>query len=233
MKYLKNYKIFEFAIIKPLKVDTLIDRLIQESPQTIEEANEISNEYNIDIVSYDTFMDSIDDDMAAGAPPRSMFTFGNPSTGFHFAVMNKFTSKMNLVVVYDDFIKFLNSRRAPMQLLKVIKSILGHESIHYQQYDKMGKDPSKYVVESPVKNHTGYLKHHTEVMAFAFSVVDELKNVEGNSKDEILSILKKGKGHRILDDYHRLFSDKDKKTYKKFIKYAYQYVEELFNEEVK
>tara|TARA_R110000772_G_scaffold55_9_gene357 strand:+ start:10854 stop:11618 length:765 start_codon:yes stop_codon:yes gene_type:complete len=254
MKYLKNYKIFEMAVIKPLDIGGLIDRLIQESPRTIEEANVISNEYNVDIVTYDQFMESIDDEMREGAPPKTAFMFGPPpgampppgmrpprgmppSSGMHFAVMNKFTNKMNLVVDYNPFIMFL-TRMAPPQLKKVIKSILGHESIHYQQFAKMGADTDKYVVDSPSKNGgEGYLKHHTEIMAHAFSIVDELKNVENKSKEDIIYGLKHDKiRHHLYNSYRGKFSKYgsgqfDPKVMNKLHKYIFQYVEELYGED--
>tara|TARA_R110000772_G_scaffold20466_5_gene56913 strand:+ start:74264 stop:75010 length:747 start_codon:yes stop_codon:yes gene_type:complete len=248
MKHLKTYKIFE-AVIKPLDVSELIEELIELNPRTIEQANQLSNRYNIDIVTYNQFMESIDDEMRAGAPSRDQFMFGPPPgmrpppgfpppppSGMHFALMNKHTGKMNLVVDYNPFMMFL-TRMAPPQLQAVIKSILGHESIHYQQFAKMGNDPDKYVVDSPVTNKKGYLGHHTEVMAHAFSIIDELKSVENKSKEEILQIIQSGgkggrrdQGHRILDDYYNTFGSGDR-TIKKLNKYLYQYVEELFGEE--
>jgi hypothetical protein len=252
MRYLKKYKIFEMAIIKPLDIGKLIDELIELQPRNIGQANEIAeHKYNVSIVTYDQFMDSIDDEMRAGAPPRDRFMFDpppgmqrTPPSGMHFAVMNKFTNKMNLVVDYDPFLIFI-TRIAPPQLKKVIKSILGHESIHYQQFDKMGGDPDKYVVDSPIKNDgRDYLSHHTEIMAHAFSIVDELKNVSNKSKEGILQIIKKGRGHRILDDYRGKFwrkenldkskrperDGRDMRVMRKLNKYMYQYVEELFGE---
>lgn len=248
MKYLKKFKTFEMAIIKPIEnIGNLIDDLIEENPSTIEQANEISNKYNVDIVTYDQFINSVDDEMRKGAPPKDRFMFGPPS-GLHFAVMNKFTNKMNLVVDYRDFMNFI-TRISPPQLKKVIKSILGHESIHFQQFDRVGGDKGKYVVDSPKDNEKGYLSHHTEIMAHAFSIVDELKNVENKSKKEILQIIKKGRGgHRLLDKYYSEFwrlenPDKSKRLTKserdgrdvrvirKLNKYLYQYVEELFKEE--
>lgn len=243
MNYLQSYKTFEMAVIRPWEMDSLIDRLIQERPRNIQAANQISEEYGVDIVTYDQFVNSIEGDMKEGVPPKERFMFGPPpgfqpppgaptppSSGLHFAVMNKYTNKMNLVVSYSAFMNFL-TRMAPPQLKEVIKSIMGHENIHFQQFQKMGGDPEKYVVDSPVKNIKGYLGHFTELMAHAYSIVDELKR-EGISKEEILSIISTYKGrskNHILDDYRRTF-DRDSKELKQLRKYMFQYVEELFPE---
>lgn len=225
MKYIDSFKVFEYSVIKPTDMDGLIDRLIHDNPLNIEDANIIANDYGVDIVTYDQFIESIDDEMRSGVPPSNQYMFGALS-GINFAVMNKFTNSINLVVSYPEFIQFL-IHISPLDLKQLIKSILGHESIHKQQYDKMGNLPNVYVVDSPVTNPTGYLGHHTEIMAYAYSIVDELKRIENKTKEEVLVIIQKGNGHRMLEQYYKLF-DKSDKVIKKLNKYLYLYCNMLF-----
>lgn len=272
MKHIKTYKLFEKAIDPMSGMGDLIDTLIQVNPRTIEEADSIAEEYGVDIVTYDQFIDSIKDDkdMLEGVPPRTFFMFGPPpgtppppppgmgmrgmpprgmrgmpppqgmmgmgmpqppTSGLHFALMNKHTGKMNLVVDYTQFMTWL-TRMAPQQLKNVIKSILGHESIHFQQYRKMGSNPNKYVVPSPKDDMKGYLGHYTELMAHAFSIIDELSNVEHKNYDEIVNIIKSGEGHHLLDRYYRRF-DRDSKEIKSLNKYMYEYLQRRFKKDEK
>lgn len=232
MKHIREYNLINEGIIIPFDMDRFIDKLVIENPETIEEANILAKKYNIKLVSYSEFIKSIEQDkeMLRDVPPENRYMFEN--SGFHFALLNKYTNCINMVVNYNLFRKFVPN--IPTMFLNIFKSMMQHESIHLQQYNRAGNDPSKYDLEgSPFNNVDKYLGCKTEIMAYAFSIVDELRR-NGKTKEEILDIINTNNGDRkngswIIGWYKE--NVKDPRVFKRIRKYAYLYLEELFKKE--
>ena len=224
MKYIKKFE----SIIKPISLDGLIDELVDNVPNTLESANVISQEYEIDILDLPTFIESVRSNIEFSKTIPNQYIF-TPSSGLYFGILNPVTSRINIVVNYVDFKSFLTnvSDNPKMGIFrKIMKSMLSHETIHKQQLDRISGDYSKYDLKgSPEFDTHKYLSSSTEIMAYAFSIVDELKR-SGESKESILDILRKFKGHWVIQWY--ISEVKDKKVLNKLRKYAYLYVEELF-----
>ena len=231
MRKLKYIKTFE-AIISPKNIDGLIDELINNTPNTLEEANEIGQKYDVDIVDRPTFVESVksEKEFSKSIPSRFIFT---PFSGLYFGVLNPVTKRVSLVVDYKEFKRFLMLIRSDRNLSMfdgIMKSMLSHETIHKQQLDKVGGDFKKYDLKgSPETDPIKYLSSTTEIMAYAFSIVDELKR-QGLSEDEILNVLRKfdDKAHWVIKWYKSMV--RDKKVLNKLRKYAYQYTKKLMNE---
>lgn len=100
---------------------------------------------------------------------------------------------------------------------------IGHENIHQQQVSKM-----KTVQNPTFHSKEEYLGNKQEIMAHAFSFVQEMKE-KGLDEEQLINLLKKKhvhfrQNHPILHDYKSLGG----KPLKLFIKYAVQYIEELY-----
>jgi hypothetical protein len=128
---------------------------------------------------------------------------------------------------FDD--KFVNIPKYHLErLLNRLWSGFGHETIHMQQVGKM-----KVKQDPEFKSKKEYFGNKQEIMAMAFSFIEEMS--EFHSNEEILNLLKTGQapsppmGMMAPSLHHPLYSiykELGGKEYKLFTKYAYQYLKE-------
>lgn len=105
-------------------------------------------------------------------------------------------------------------------LLNRLWSGFGHETIHKEQTKRMNVEQNPEFI-SP----EDYYSNKQEIMAMAFSFVEEMRNF--HTDEEIINILRTGKSHPgsphhpLYNTYKKL----GKKEYKLFVKYVYKYLE--------
>jgi hypothetical protein len=193
--------------------------------------NQLLNPLNIFLVDYEKHFEAISPE------ERKKFERANiiPELGIRILGFDPPTNQIFIVVdkTFDD--KFIRmSNRMLERLLDRLWSSFGHETIHMQQVDKM-----KVKQDPEFKAHGDYYEDKQEIMAMAFSFIEEMRHF--HSDEEIMDLLKTGtppsppspppgmRGfmprqpsmhHPLYTIYKRLGG----KTYKLFTKYAYQYL---------
>ena len=143
----------------------------------------------------------------------------DPELGIRFMGQDPDRDEIFLVVdeSFDD--KLIGI--APPMLDRALNRLwpgFGHETIHKEQIKRMKK------LQNPTfTSREDYYKNKQEIMAMAFSFIQELSNY--HSKNEIMGILK---GDKImLHPIHKSYKSIGGETYKLFLKYAIKYLEEL------
>jgi len=222
MKHLqtyKNYKINE-SIVKPFDFSELIGQLKETSFSSLEEINKISEKYGIIFSDFDTFYNTLARESEKKVAPKDLMLFG----GVKFALFNKYIDKINIVVESEIFFEYLHNDEDKTDFYNFIHQVLRHESIHKQQVSKMGKDIYR-LDASPTGNQKSYWSNPQEIMAYAHSLVNDLMD-QGHNKEEITDILKHEKNIKSwIHQVHKKYLDPNK--YKKFMKYAYEYIDTL------
>ena len=178
------------------------------------EINERIKDHGIELVDFDNYLDAID------PQEREVFKRANmvPPLGIRLFSFNSDTNTIAVLVdkTFDDKIlrapsHFLNN------ILRTLEPAIGHETIHREQVSRMKK------VQSPVfRSEDDYLKNRQEVMAMAFSFVQE-NNKRGMSKSKIMQMLTRPSYDPLFSKYKSL----DRKTFNLFKKYASQYAQQL------
>jgi len=229
LKKLKKFNINE-GIVIPAKMDELIDKLKTEEFNSLDAINVISERYDVKFVTYNEFVNSIkeDEEMLATVPPEN-----KPMLPFmHFAVMNKVTKLVNVVLPNNDPIGNLSRMFKQKRLETLLISILKHEDIHKNQLKRMGSSDN-YIFNNPKTEVKKYLGDQTEIMAYAFSIIDELNKMENIPYEEILDLLKSDMiSHRVYVDYKEYFT-KGSKEFKRLRKYMFGYLENYLKQEKK
>jgi hypothetical protein len=215
MKYLKK---FNEAIVdyKNEDVDGLMGE-INTYPRhhrfQLSDLTRLGEEYNIEIVDYNTFLNDLSERDKATAPPRS---------AQFFALVNRVTNKIRVVLnlpmpfIPKDFFD-----QVP------IGDILKHEQIHTIQY---GKKPFETPLPEP-KDKKKYFADKDEVMAFAFSVAKEIVSMFPEVRTPKEGFDKLTQNVRRFRLYGDIKQNSDEKTLKRYHKYIYLYLEDLLKSE--
>jgi len=134
------------------------------------------------------------------------------------------------IYVFDELIDILDQYYY-VTFVRTVKGILTHELTHVNQLDKSG---GKMKPSSDATNNTEYLSNVHEIMAHANeAIVDLMSN--GYTKDDVLQLLRNPKNSKIdaaesnaFWKYWDYFYDPEEQndTWKKFLKYCFQYLEE-------
>lgn len=213
------------AIIKPYDYDDLISHIKENvlNITSLDDINDICIGTGVQFVDYDTFYSGlITDGERKMAPPQERQMF----PGLLFALFNKHISQIQVVVVIDDLVKMMTSSKID-GFLKLLREILRHESIHVQQVQR--SDKNSYSLErGPSADKSGtkeYFSHHTEQMAFAQSMVDQMIS-KGLNKAQMLDSIKNNRKTEtwVHDLYKKTLTAKEMQ---KFMKYVYQYINEI------
>ena len=195
--------------------------------------NQLLNPLNIFLVDYKKHFDALSPE------ERKQFerAYAIPELGIRISGFDPPTNQIFIVVdeTFDD--KFIRvPERVLDRLLNRLWSSFGHETIHMQQVDKM-----KVKQDPEFKTHGDYYEDKQEIMAMAFSFVEEMR--EFHSDEEIMDLLKTGTpppppppppGMRMRFDpsnmppmrhpLYGIYKDLGGKSYKLFTKYAHQYL---------
>lgn len=105
--------------------------------------------------------------------------------------------------------------------------VINHELIHRGQFLKIvDEDLRLKVLKNQIKTKS-YMERYSEIMAYANSIIDELR-FDGNTDDDILKIVKGSELGKsgVLDNYIEFFKIKEDKpeVLHKLYKYVYEYL---------
>lgn len=219
MKILKFKKFNEGAIRPTFNIKTK-EVINANTKYTIDELNILFNSNNSLVTKFmlvDEFKTYLKTEKEiAGVPDRPMTP--NIRFGVYLEPIDTLVVCLTKDIVYFD-----------INEIELIDEVLRHESIHREQSDRSGGNALAYSLErSPVNNPTEYFSHHTELMAFARSYVDQCMR-NGQIGNEIMNNLRSGfngfSGRQPSWIPNTLksvnISDKD---FKRFKKYVYQYI---------
>jgi hypothetical protein len=112
-----------------------------------------------------------------------------------------------------------------MPMKEIINDIIGHELIHAEQLRRKGD--IEYSLPSPT-DRKAYFSNKEEVMAFSWTIANELSKQTRNVKDaiDLLSRGFRGQSSQIWNDIKR---NCDEKTINRYKKYIYMYLEKMFD----
>lgn len=218
MNHIKPYHLFE-AVVEPFNFKEVLSIIKNGNFSDIEELNKNIKEYQVEFITFEEFKNSLGTDIEKKVAPEYSMMGG----GIKFGVFNKYRNMIEIVVEPHMFNYMLKVRMNDM-FLEFIDQILQHESIHLQQVSKM-KNKDAYILDSsPEFDADKYNSEKREIMAYAQTIILELKN-KRFTKNDIINQLKKGKlESEQFEHYKKLLNEKDMK---RFMKYLYQYAENL------
>ena len=206
MKYLKKFELFE-AVIMPSKIE-------DNSPvNSFQSAKEFGDKHGFDVVGYDEFYNSLSEEDKKTAPPKHGAPF--------FALFNPVTKKPMFVLADA------NAARFTPNFKEVMLDIIGHERVHAEQTLRKGK--IDYKLPSPL-DRKEYFSNKEEVMAFSFTIANELSKVVG-SKEEGMEKLQRGIGGQSGFIWNEIKKLCDEKTINRYRKYIYMYLDKIFTKE--
>lgn len=204
MKYLKKFELFE-AVIMPTKIE-------DNSPvNSFQSAKEFGEKHGFDVVGYDDFYNSLSEENKKTAPPRQGVPF--------FALFNPVTKKPMFVLVDENAARFIPNFK------EIMLDIIGHERVHAEQSLRKGR--IDYKLPSPL-DRKEYFSNKEEVMAFSFTIANELSKVV-RSKEQGMEKLQRGIGGQAGHLWFDIKKYCDEKTVNRYRKYIYMYLDEIFN----
>lgn len=208
MKYIKNYELFE-GVIKPYNFDKVISELNSIDTITKEDIERIMSPLDVEFVNLDYFKSKLQTEKEIKLVPERPLL-----EGIRFAAFNYYTNKMYMCVIWNIFLKDLNSG-ARWQLIPLIKEILKHESIHKQQ-DERRKDKItiRHLEDSPQgsSNMIGaekkelsrkYFSSTDEVMAYAQSFIDQCRERRMSDEDILKQMSRKSRPISWIEDIYK------------------------------
>lgn len=217
MKNIINFKSFNEGIIKPtFKID-INDTIKIGIPYSIIELDKLFNSkgsLSTRFMLIDEFKSHLKtEDEINGVPTKPI------TPNLRFGVYLEDIDSL-VVCVTREILSFSKME------IDLINEILRHESIHREQSHRSSGSALAYSLDrSPVNNPKSYFSHHTELMAYARSYVDQCK-VKGESENDIMNNLRSGftKSRNSWIPNVLLNVGIDDKNFKRFKKYVYQYI---------
>ena len=206
MKHLKTFDLFE-AVIIPSKIED------NEPVNSFESAVEFGRRHDFDVVDYDEFYNSLSDENKLTAPPRQGVPF--------FALFNPVRRKAMFVLVDPNAARFIPNFK------EIMIDIIGHERVHAEQSLRKGK--IDYKLPSPL-DRKEYFSNKEEVMAFSFTIANELSKVT-RSATAGMEKLQRGMGGQAGHLWFDIKKYCDEKTVNRYRKYIYMYLDKIFNKE--
>jgi hypothetical protein len=212
-------KVISEAIIKPYDFSYYLEELKSEEGNIngFGDINRIFDGSNIHFSDFDEYYGTLTKEEEKVVAPKDLMLMG----GVKFALYNTNIDSINVVVEPSIFFEYINSENNKKSFYQFLELVLRHESIHSQQVERMGKE--NYVLDaSPTVNSKKYWQNPHEVMAYAQSLVDDLRNQDLND-DEIKELLRNQKNIKswIYDVYKKVLSPEQ---FKKFMSYTYLYL---------
>jgi hypothetical protein len=214
MRYIKDFRMFE-AVIMPT---VLNNNSVVNSFQTLIEYGQ-QNEF--DVVNYDEFYNSLPEDDKKTAPPRHGIPF--------FALFHPVNKRPMFVLVDPNAARFIPNFK------EIVDDIIGHEKIHGEQTRRKGD--VEYSLPSPT-DKKAYFSNKEEIMAFSWTIANGLSKRHRDIKSAMNSldeefVIHRGMGMRP-EEHKMIWNDIkrycDEKTIKRYRKYIYLYLENIFNE---
>lgn len=206
MKHLIKFKLFE-AVIMPSKIE-------DNAPvNSFESAVEFGKRNGFDVVGYDEFYNSLSEENKKTAPPRMGVPF--------FALFHPVRKKPMFVLVDANAARFIPNFK------EIMLDIIGHERVHAEQ--SLRKGTIDYKLPSPL-DRKEYFSNKEEVMAFSFTIANELAKVTRSAKSG-MEKLQRGVGGQAGHLWNDIKRFCDEKTINRYRKYIYMYLEKIFNKE--
>jgi hypothetical protein len=210
MKYLKNFKTYEAIIVPEIIED--------KSPiNSFDDLVRYGEKNGFDVVDYDGFYISLNEQDKKTAPPRHDAPF--------FAYFNSETNKPTFVYV---------DRRNPMiefmpDFKDILNGIISHEMVHGGQISRM-KDGINYKLPDP-KVMSDYFSNKEEIMAFSWNLANSLKSRTNDFKraNELLKL--EQFPMPILKMWKDIKTNVSDKVLNRYRKYIYLYLVELYKKE--
>ena len=217
----KSFSINE-AVIQPVDFMREVNQMGDLGSDTsIESINNIFDG-SVKFVERDEFVMSLPEGKERDNVPPCQF---NPM-GLCFAAYNYHNDTVYIVVKPEYFIDFVKTKFKFEGFKPHLNNILKHESIHKEQKRRRGEVIITNLEIDPSKDITGYLSNKDEIMAYAETVVSELRGM--SSDEQILKDLRAGRVRsRVYDDYKKIGGE----TFKRFVKYIYMYLTQDENED--
>jgi hypothetical protein len=206
MKHLKPFNIFE-AVIIPSKIED------NAQVNSFESAVEFGQRNDFDVVGYDEFYDSLGEADKKTAPPRQGVPF--------FALFHPIRKKPMFVLADANAARFIPNFK------EIMLDIIGHERVHSEQTRRRGG--IEFSLPNPM-DRKSYFSNKEEIMAFSFTIANELSRVVG-SATEGMEKLQRGVGGQSGHLWNDIKKYCDEKTIKRYTKYIYMYLDKIFNKE--
>ena len=212
-------KVINEATIKPFNFDEYLDKLKMEEGniESLQDINNIFEGSSIYFSDFDEYFSNLKREEEKAVAPKELMLMG----GVKFALYNTNLDKINVVVEPDMFLKYINSDMDKRGFYKFLRLVLRHESIHLQQVSRMGKE--NYILDaSPTVNTKKYWQSPHEIMAYAQSLVDDLRDKD-LSDNEIKDMLRnQSKIQSWIYNVHKKVLTP--KQFNKFMSYVYEYL---------
>lgn len=194
------------AVIPEVKYDGLVSDIRSHGLSVaMSELKTIGDKYNVDIIDYDTFYNTLQgDEDKSTAPPKGRAPF--------FGFFNKHNQRPTMVIdamnhggeVMVDML--LNFPPHPNLFIEMLE----HESVHLGQYNR--NKSGKYNLPNP-SNKKDYFSDKNEIMAFSQSLARF--SIDNNAtKETLFHVISK---HPVWGDIKRTVDDKTLNRYKKYI----------------
>lgn len=225
MKNILNFKGFiNESIIIPPQINN-VPRF-----QSLSDVVEFGDTIGVDVVEYDEFYNSLNDADKETAPSRRPVNGRMPPP--FFALYHRERQKPMFVFNDIEVLRFIPN------FGEIFSDIIKHEFIHAEQGNRR-----EIVFNLPDPTDVAnYFSDKDEVMAMSYSMANMILKVNrGNLSDSIQDVkdykntlLGHGKySDRIpeVNMFKDMESNVDRKTFKKYIKYIYMYLNELSNNE--
>lgn len=189
------------------------------------ELNELLNPLNIILYDYDNYFDALDYEEKQQFKNANMI----PELGIRILGFDSTSNKIFLVVdkSFDD--RFINISMNRLQhILDYIWVAFGHETIHLQQTNRM-----KIKQNPTFKSHEDYYKNKQEIMAMAWSFIEEM-SAQRVSDNQIINMLKNKQSNFLRNNFMsrepmphpllKIYKDLGQKEFKLFTKQVYKYL---------
>ncbi len=207
---IKKFKLFKEAVIIPDIKNVDIDFPIDSFDNAVK-YGELSG---FDVVDYDEFYDSINEEDRKTAPPKYAVPF--------FALFHPIRNKPMFVIPT----KKLPSYIAPDDFKEIMDDIVGHEKVHAEQT----KRRSNLVINLPDPRETEkYFSNKEEIMAFSWTIANGLFKENDNIDDAIKdleTIRRTQRPHKGI--WERIKQTCKDKIIKRYRKYIYQYLQKMY-----
>jgi hypothetical protein len=219
MKNLKTFKQLFEAVIVPERLPKPENRFY-----SFDDLKKYGEENGIDIVNYDEFYDSLDEENKETAPPNDKFRAPI------FALFHPERKKPMFVLANEGFLNMPN-------FFEIFSNIISHEMVHKGQTDRRGG--LSFTLPDPT-NKKEYFSNKDEIMAFSWTFANSIYENNKRNKERVMQALAKIKnlsslpnrlemGHqesKMLEDIS--VNIKDEKILRKYKKYIYLYLEHLY-----
>jgi len=172
----------------------------------------IQNDF--DVFEYNEFFDSLGENDKKTAPPNRGIPF--------FALFHPDRKKAMFVICDKMVIKMIPNFKS------IVNDIIGHELIHKEQTNRRGN--IEFNLPNPT-NRKEYFSNKEEIMAFSWSIANELSRESGDLKDAISKLDKSDTISRMPSQWKQLWRDInrfcDSVIIKRYRKYIYMYLSEM------